>query len=133
MSQQHPKVVSLSTTKNVQTAAGTRLHVPTNLEYEAALTQTQIGSAKAAVGGFVGADGLKREGNEQNRQGQAQEAHGQLSDLGSGVSDRIQGAVGSGIAGLTGDKAGQEHYDAMHADGKAAQRGAEKDIQKQNQ
>lgn len=92
-----------------------------------------MGSAKSAVGGLVGSENLRQAGDEQNRQGKGQEAHGQLSDLGTGIGDRVQGAVGSGVTGLTGDKSGQAHYQAMHDDGKAQQRGAEKDIQKQNQ
>ena len=44
-----------------------------------------VGSGKEMVGNFVGAEGLKREGIEQNREGKGQEAQGQLSDLGSGM------------------------------------------------
>lgn len=40
------------------------------------------------LGNLVGAEGLKREGIQQNNEGKAQEAQGQLSDLGSGVADR---------------------------------------------
>jgi uncharacterized protein YjbJ (UPF0337 family) len=40
------------------------------------------------LGNLVGADGLKQEGIQQNREGKAQEAQGQLSDLGGGVADR---------------------------------------------
>ena len=80
---------------------------------------------------MVGADGLKAEGIRQNREGKGQEAQGQLSDLGKGMGDRVQGALGSGVAGLTGDRVGQEKYQNMHDDGKTAQRSAEADIQRQ--
>jgi len=90
-----------------------------------------IGSAKESLGGLVGADGLKAEGMQQNREGKGQEAQGQLSDLGKGVSDRVQGAVGSGVKGLVGDREGQERYRVMHDDGKAGQRSVEADLQRQ--
>ena len=74
---------------------------------------------------------LKNSGRQQNLEGQHQEAKGQLSDLGSGIAGRAQGTVGGAVAGITGDKVGQEHYDQMRADGKAQQRGVEHDLQKQ--
>lgn len=77
------------------------------------------------------AQGLKQSGREQNLQGQEQEAKGQLSDYASGIADRATGAVGSTIAGLTGDKAKAAAYDKQHDVGKTQQRGAEHDIQKQ--
>ncbi|KZF23606.1 hypothetical protein L228DRAFT_260403 [Xylona heveae TC161] len=90
-----------------------------------------IGSGKEMVGNFVGAEGLRKEGIEQNRQGKGQEAQGQLSDLGSGFVDRAQGAIGGAAAGFTGNKAEEEKRQAQHDAGKAQQRGAEADIQKQ--
>jgi len=83
------------------------------------------------LGSAFGAEGLKQEGIRQNQEGKAQEAKGQMSDLGSGVSDRVQGTVGGAVASLTGDAQGQEHYKQMHDAGKTTQRGAEYDIQKQ--
>jgi uncharacterized protein YjbJ (UPF0337 family) len=44
-----------------------------------------VGSAKEMLGNLTGAEGLRREGVEQNREGKGQEAHGQLSDLGHGT------------------------------------------------
>ena len=90
-----------------------------------------MGSAKEAIGGFVGAEGLKREGQQQNADGKAQEAQGQLSDLGGGISGRVQGAVGGAMAGVTGDREKQHTYQNMHDDGKAKQRSVEADLQKQ--
>ncbi|MCJ1341003.1 hypothetical protein MMC09_006299 [Bachmanniomyces sp. S44760] len=92
-----------------------------------------VGSGKEMVGNFVGAEGLKREGIEQNREGKGQEAQGQLSDLGSGMGDRAKGALGAGVAGLTGNKADQDKFQAQHDDGKAQLRSAQADIQKQAQ
>ena len=74
---------------------------------------------------------LKAAGRQQNLEGQQQEAKGQLSDYGSGISNRAQGAVGSAISSVTGDKEGQAHYEQMRAEGKTQQRGAEHDIVKQ--
>ncbi|KAK2065212.1 hypothetical protein LY76DRAFT_586506 [Colletotrichum caudatum] len=90
-----------------------------------------VGSAKETVGGLVGSENLKQQGREQNLEGQSQEAKGQLNDYTSGIGNRVQGTLGSTVAGLTGDKTGQEHYQGMHDTGKAQQRGAEHDIQKQ--
>lgn len=56
----------------------------------------------------------------------------QLSDLSKGVGDRVTGAVGGMVAGVTGDRAAQEEYQKQHDTGKTLQRGAEADIQKQN-
>ncbi|KAK8930302.1 hypothetical protein H634G_01156 [Metarhizium anisopliae BRIP 53293] len=89
-----------------------------------------VGSAKEAVGGFVGSENLKSAGREQNLEGQQQEAKGQLNDLGSGIAARAQGTVGGAISNITGDKEGQAHYDQMRADGKAQQRGVEHDLEK---
>lgn len=50
-----------------------------------------VGSGKEALGGLLGAEGLKREGQQQNAEGKAQEAKGQLNDFGSGVQDRLHG------------------------------------------
>jgi hypothetical protein len=75
---------------------------------------------------------LKQEGAKQNAAGKEQEARGQLSDLGSGVADRVSGAVGGAVAGLTGDRAEQERRNLQHDTGKTLQRGAEAEIQKQN-
>ena len=91
-----------------------------------------MGSAKEAFGNAVGAEGLKKEGQQQNAAGKGQEAEGQLSDFGSGVKDRLQGTFGGAAAGLTGDREAQQKYQAQHDDGKTAQRSAEKDIQKQD-
>jgi len=91
-----------------------------------------IGSAKEAVGGLIGAEGLKREGIQQNREGKGQEAQGQLSDLGQGIKDRVGGTLGGIGAGLTGDKMEQERYQAQHDEGKTRQRGVESDLQKQD-
>ncbi|KAL2127022.1 hypothetical protein VTI74DRAFT_11470 [Chaetomium olivicolor] len=90
-----------------------------------------IGSAKEFVGGLVGNESLKQSGREQNLSGQEQEARGQVKDYTSGVGDRVSGAVGSAVAGLTGDRAKQAEYQDRHDTGKAQQRGAEHDIQKQ--
>jgi len=90
-----------------------------------------VGAAKESIGNFVGAEGLKREGIEQNRQGKGQEAQGQLSDLGSGVGDRIKGTVGAGVAGVMGNEGAREEYQQQHDVGKTQQRSAEADIQKQ--
>ena len=90
-----------------------------------------VGSSKEAIGNALGVESLKKEGQQQNAQGKGVEAEGQLSDFGSGIKDRVQGALGGVGAGVTGDREKQEKYQMMHDDGKTAQRSAEKDIQKQ--
>ena len=74
---------------------------------------------------------MKQAGQRQNEEGKAQEAQGQLSDLGKGVGDRAAGTVGGMVAGLTGDRAEQERRQAQHDQGKTLQRGVEADVQKQ--
>ena len=90
-----------------------------------------MGSAKETVGNLVGAEGLKKEGRDQNAQGQAREAQGQLSDLGSGMADRAKGTVGGAVAGAMGNEKVQKDFQDQHDTGKTLQRGAEADIQKQ--
>ncbi|KAL6415020.1 hypothetical protein AUP68_01561 [Ilyonectria robusta] len=90
-----------------------------------------VGAAKETVGGLIGNQSLKNAGRQQNLEGQQQEARGQLSDLGSGIGDRVQGTLGGAVAGLTGDKEGQAHYNSLHDEGKTKQRGVEADLQKQ--
>ena len=43
----------------------------------------------------------------------------------------MSGAVGSAVAGLTGDRTKQTEYQDRHDAGKTQQRGAELDMQKQ--
>jgi uncharacterized protein YjbJ (UPF0337 family) len=90
-----------------------------------------MGSAKETVGNLIGSADLKQQGREQNLQGQGQEAKGQLNDLGKGVSDRVQGAVGGAAAALTGDRTEQQRYADIHDEGKTRQRGVELDMDKQ--
>ena len=80
---------------------------------------------------MLGAEGLKQEGIRQNQEGKAQEAQGQVSDLGKGIHDRVGGTVGGVVAGLTGNAAQQAEAQKQHDDGKARQRGVEADLQKQ--
>ena len=49
----------------------------------------------------MGAEGLRQEGMRQNEEGKAQEAQGQVKDLGKGLGDRVGGAIGGAVAGLT--------------------------------
>ena len=90
-----------------------------------------VGALKESVGGFVGAEGLKQEGIQQNQEGKGQEAQGQLSDLGKGMQDRVGGTIGGAVAGLTGNASQKAEAQRQHDDGKARQRGVEADLQKQ--
>jgi uncharacterized protein YjbJ (UPF0337 family) len=90
-----------------------------------------VGAAKEALGGFVGAEGLKQEGIQQNKEGKGQEAAGQVNDLGKGIHDRLGGTVGGAVAGLTGNAAQKQEAQRQHDEGKARQRGVEADLQKQ--
>ena len=89
-----------------------------------------IGSGKETLGNLIGSEDLKRQGRDQNASGQAQEAKGQLNDLGTGIGDRVTGAVGGAVAGLTGNRADQQKFADQHDEGKSRQRGAEMDINK---
>jgi len=91
-----------------------------------------VGAAKESIGNLIGAQGLKQEGIQQNREGKNQEAQGQLSDLGQGVKDRVGGTVGGALAGLTGDRSEEERRRLQHDEGKTRQRGVEADLQKQD-
>lgn len=84
------------------------------------------------LGGLTGNQTLKDAGQQQNAEGKAQEAQGQLNDLGKGVTDRVQGAVGGMVAGVAGDREQQKAFQEQHDTGKTLQRGAEADIQKQS-
>lgn len=90
-----------------------------------------IGAGKEFIGGSLGLEGLKKEGQQQNEQGKAQEAQGQLNDLGQGISNRVAGTVGGAVAGLTGDREEQRRREAQHDHGKTLQRGVESEVQKQ--
>ena len=90
-----------------------------------------MGSAKESMGGLIGSESMKKEGAQQNAEGKGQEAQGQLSDFGSGVQDRVKGAVGGMAAGVTGDREKEEEMRMKHDDAKTKQRSAEMDIQKQ--
>jgi uncharacterized protein YjbJ (UPF0337 family) len=89
-----------------------------------------VGAAKEALGGFVGAEGLKQEGIRQNKEGKGQEAAGQVNDLGKGISDRVGGTIGGAVAGLTGNQAQKLEAQKQHDEGKARQRGVEKDLER---
>ncbi|TVY37536.1 hypothetical protein LOCC1_G006223 [Lachnellula occidentalis] len=98
---------------------------------EGAWNQT-VGSAKETAGNLVGSEDLKRTGAEQNAAGKGQEAQGQLNDFGSGIKNRVGGAVGGAVAGVKGDRDAQLRAQEKHDVGKTQQRSAEVDIQKQN-
>ena len=83
------------------------------------------------VGNVFGAEGLKKEGQQQNAEGKGLEAEGQLADFGSGMKDRAQGTLGGMVAGIKGDREKQQENQLRHDDGKAQVRGAQHDIQKQ--
>ncbi|KAL2887412.1 hypothetical protein HOO65_050533 [Ceratocystis lukuohia] len=54
-------------------------------------------------------------------------------DAAYGASQRVEGAVGSAAAGLTGNRQEQERYNQMHEAGKTKQRAAEADRQTRSQ
>jgi len=89
-----------------------------------------VGSAKESIGNLLGNENLRREGQEQNASGKAQEAKGQLQDWGEGASDRAKGALGSVGAAIKGDRSEEEKWRDVHDEGKVRQRGAEVDMEK---
>lgn len=76
---------------------------------------------------------MRQTGIQQNADGKAQQAKGQLSDLGQGVTDRARGAMGAVGSAVLGDKDGQEKWQDVHDEGKTRQRGVEAELQKQEQ
>jgi len=90
-----------------------------------------VGAGKETLGGLIGAQGLKQEGIRQNQEGKAQEAQGQVKDLGQGIGDRVTGTVGGAVAGLTGNQEAKASYERQHDAGKTSQRGVEAELQKQ--
>ncbi|KAL8733893.1 MAG: hypothetical protein Q9166_001881 [cf. Caloplaca sp. 2 TL-2023] len=113
---------------NVSPSGGASIDDPNRSE--GSWNQT-LGSAKESIGGLVGSESLKKEGSQQNAEGKGQEAQGQLSDLGSGVQDRVKGTLGGIGASITGDREKEEEMRMKHDDAKTKQRSAEADIQKQ--
>ncbi|KAL8740288.1 MAG: hypothetical protein Q9184_008512 [Pyrenodesmia sp. 2 TL-2023] len=97
---------------------------------EGAYNQT-LGSAKETLGNLTGSTSLQKSGAEQNAAGKGQEAQGQLSDLGTGIQERVKGAAGGMVAGVTGDREKEEEMRMRHDDAKTKQRSAEADIAKQ--
>ncbi|GAP84688.1 putative mismatched base pair and cruciform dna recognition protein [Rosellinia necatrix] len=89
-----------------------------------------MGSAKEALGGLIGSESVKAAGRNQNREGQDQEAKGQINDYVSGVGDRITGTAGAAFSSLTGNTNAEAEYRDQHNQGKTQQRGAEHDIKK---
>ena len=73
---------------------------------------------------------MRKAGEQQNADGKAQEAQGQVSDLGKGISDRVGGTVGGALAGLTGDEAEKKKRELQHDQGKTLQRGVESEVSK---
>lgn len=73
-----------------------------------------VGSVKEAAGNLLGNESLRQSGRDQNAHGQAQQAKGQLSDLGQGIGDRVHGAVGGAAAALTGDRVEEQRYANQH-------------------
>ncbi|KAL9108538.1 MAG: hypothetical protein Q9227_006753 [Pyrenula ochraceoflavens] len=88
-----------------------------------------VGSGKEMLGNAIGNEDLRRSGIEQNQQGKAQEAKGQLSDLGQGIGDRVGGYAEGIKAGVLGDREAADKAADRHDEGKTRQRGAELDIQ----
>lgn len=88
-----------------------------------------VGALKEGIGGLTGAEGLRQEGIRQNEEGKAQQAQGQLSDLGKGVADRVGGTIGGAVAGITGNPAQKSEAQKQHDEGKTRQRGVEAELQ----
>ncbi|KAI5793101.1 hypothetical protein EDC01DRAFT_728221 [Geopyxis carbonaria] len=89
-----------------------------------------IGSGKEFLGNVIGSDSMARDGRQQNQEGQGREAAGQLKDYVGGAADRVTGAVGAGIASLTGNPQAKQSYQQQHDTGKTNVRGVEADMDK---
>jgi uncharacterized protein YjbJ (UPF0337 family) len=90
-----------------------------------------MGSAKQAIGGLVGSQSLKQAGDQQYKDGKAQEAKGRATDYAAGAADRVTGAVGGAISRVSGNTEAQSAYEAQHDTGKTQQRGVERDVGKE--
>merc|ERR1711939_85019 len=104
-------------------AKAEQTHNKAAAEANASEAAVKAGPFTLSSSGAVANDSLKQQGREQNLQGQGQEAKGQLSDLGQGISDRVQGTLGGAVAGLTNDRESQQKYADIHDEGKSRQRG----------
>ncbi|KAJ2987741.1 hypothetical protein NUW58_g4336 [Xylaria curta] len=92
-----------------------------------------VGSAKEAIvrAHARNSQSLQAAGRNQNKDGQNQEAKGQVERLRfTGIGDRVAGTFGSAVAGITGNSKAQAEYQEQHDVGKTQQRGAEHDIKK---
>merc|ERR1712187_609548 len=89
-----------------------------------------MGSAKESVGNALGYENLRQAGVQQNASGKDAEAKGQLKDLGQGVTDRAQGAVGSVGAAIKGDREEEEKWRQVHDEGKGRQKETEREVEK---
>jgi len=89
-----------------------------------------VGSGKEMLGNIIGSENLKQQGVQQNQEGKAQEAEGQLKYLGGGIADRVGGTVGGAVAGLTGNQDAKAAAQQQHDQGKTKQRGVEAALDK---
>jgi uncharacterized protein YjbJ (UPF0337 family) len=95
-----------------------------------------VGAAKESIGNLIGHQSLRQEGVRQNAEGKSQEAVGQEQDSGDSITKRmrrVQGALGSVGAVITGNTESEAKWRDIHDKGKPRQRGAETDIQKRQQ
>lgn len=69
-----------------------------------------VGSGKEFMGNALGNESMVREGRRQNDEGQGREAAGQIKDYVGGAADRVTGAIGSVVAGVTGNPQAQSKY-----------------------
>ncbi|RJE21402.1 hypothetical protein PHISCL_06272 [Aspergillus sclerotialis] len=89
-----------------------------------------VGSAKESFGNITGNENLRRAGIDQNKQGKAEEAEGQVKDWGEGMADRAQGAVGSVGAAIKGDREEEDKWRKIHDEGKAQAKEAQDEMEK---
>jgi len=89
-----------------------------------------VGAAKESIGNLIGNENLRQEGIRQNAEGKSQEAKGQVQDFSEGITKRVQGALGSVGAAITGDRESEARWRDIQDEGKAKHKGAEADILK---
>ncbi|RMZ87698.1 hypothetical protein DV736_g5071, partial [Chaetothyriales sp. CBS 134916] len=98
--------VTISSDDQAGLSPWSQFHPPTNPQMAKADEQKAQGDAKSNL-------------SHSDAKAQGQEAKGQFSDLGQGVRDSVQDALGDAVASLTSEREGQAKDANLHDEGKS--------------